>query len=313
MKDRILVRAHSLGQAAQPRAMVLYFGISLLLHLIFIGSLVFWPETAPRRRLSPGAINVSLVSLPGPPASAPAQIQKPAPQPAAKTIAVPKKEEKPVPKAAVIETPPPKPEPLPIEKKPEKTVSLAPPEKKIKAKTSLKKKTQDRQKMIQQAVTKVQKKVEKSPSESVRQAIDRLKKKVAQTEASNDQTSSTPQATTGVTGSGQPGATGFGGQRALELIDLYKIEVAFQVERRWAFSQQLAGGNRVLEAKLVFKVLPSGEVTDIRFTAKSGNAYLDDSAYKAVVKANPVSPHPAGLRMPYVTVPLRFTPEGIRK
>ncbi|MBT8372589.1 MAG: hypothetical protein KJO34_16610, partial [Deltaproteobacteria bacterium] len=183
MKDRMLVRAHPLGQAAEPRAMVLYFGISLLLHLIFIGSLVFWPETAPRRRLSPGAINVSLVSLPGPPASAPAQLQKPAPPPAAKTIAVPKQEEKPVPKAAVIETPPPKPEPLPIEKKPEKTVSLAPPENKIKAKTSLKKKTQDRQKMIHQAVTKVQKKVENSTSESVRQAIDRLKKKVAQTEA----------------------------------------------------------------------------------------------------------------------------------
>jgi colicin import membrane protein len=313
MKERTYVHANPLGQDTDSRTMVLYFGISLLLHIIFIGSMVFWPESAPRSKFKPGAINVSLVSLPGPPAAAPAPAQKPAPQPAPKAVAVPKKEEKPPPKAAVIEPPPPKPKPVPIEKKPEKKVSLAPPEKKIKAKKSLKKKTQDREKMIKQAVSGVEKKVEKSTSDSVKQALDRLKKKVAQTEASGARTSSAAKTTTGVAGGGQPGATGIGGQRTLELIDLYKIEVAFQVERRWAFSQQLAGGNRNLEAKLVFKVMPSGEITDIRFTAKSGNSYLDESAYRAVVKANPVSPHPDGLRTPYVTVPLRFTPEGIRK
>ena len=62
----------------------------------------------------------------------------------------------------------------------------------------------------------------------------------------------------------------------------------------------------------VFMVLPSGEVTDIRFTERSGNSYLDESAYKADVKASPVSPHPQGIRELYVTVALRFTPQGIR-
>jgi colicin import membrane protein len=60
-------------------------------------------------------------------------------------------------------------------------------------------------------------------------------------------------------------------------------------------------------------VMPDGEITDIRFTERSGNAYLDESAYRAIVKANPVSPHPTGIRTPYVTVGVRFTPEGIKK
>jgi colicin import membrane protein len=67
-----------------------------------------------------------------------------------------------------------------------------------------------------------------------------------------------------------------------------------------------------MQASLVFRVLPSGEVTDIRFTERSGNSYLDESAYKAIVKAGPVSPHPEGVRALYVTVALRFTPQGIR-
>ena len=98
----------------------------------------------------------------------------------------------------------------------------------------------------------------------------------------------------------------------MELTDIYKIEVAFQVERHWAFSEQLAGDGRALQASLVFRVLPSGEVTDIRFTERSGNSYLDESAHKAIVKASPVSPHPEGVRTLYVTVALRFTPQGIR-
>ena len=103
-----------------------------------------------------------------------------------------------------------------------------------------------------------------------------------------------------------------GGKRALDLIDIYKLEVAFQVERHWAFSEQLAGDGRALQASLVFRVLPSGEVTNIRFTERSGNSYLDESAYKAIVNASPVSPHPEGARATYVTVALRFTPQGTR-
>lgn len=317
MKKRPVAPAYPMWPGIDSRTMVFYVGISLVIHLIFIGTVIIWPASSPRPRLGQGAINVSLVSLPGPPAApatapAPAPVTAPEPAPAAKPVAVPEKEIKQAPEAPVIETPPAK--APPVEPQPAKTVSLAPEQRQPKAKKSLKKKTQNRQKMIDRALSGVEKNVAKSQSDSVKQALDRLKKKVAQSEAAGvAQPGQTAKESAGATGAGIPGATGAGGQRALEIADLYKIEVAFQVERNWAFSQQMAGDGSAQQASLVFRVLPSGEITDIRFTQKSGNAYLDDSAYKAIVKANPVSPHPVGIRVPYVTVALRFTPEGLRK
>ncbi len=307
MKTKAYAHAYPMGTGVGSRTMVLYFGISLAIHLILFGSVVFWPASVPKPRFSPGSISVNLVSLPGPPSAAPAAVSKPP----AKPVAAPKKEVKTAPIEEMVAIAPPK--TLPEIKKPKKTVSLTPKPKKILPKKSLKKKTQDRQKMIDHALTKVKKKVEKSETDSVSQALDRLKKKVEQTESSRVQAGSTGQAAAGAGGGGVPGATGSGGQRRLELIDLYKIEVAFQVERNWAFSQQLAGEGQTLQVSLVFKVMSGGEITDIRFTERSGNSYLDESAYRAIVKANPVSPHPTGIRTPYVTMGVRFTPEGIRK
>jgi len=298
MKKNIHSHAYPLGMGTDSRMMLFYFGISLFIHLSLIGYMVLLPESAPRQRFSAGSINVSLVSLPGPPASAPA--------PASKTVVIPKPETKKTAKAPVIEEPP------PATPKPQKTVSLASDKRKWKVKKSLKKKTINRRKMIDQAVSGVQEKVENSKSDSVNQAIEALKKKVAQTQTNAVQTGKSARAATGTAGSGAPGTTGSGGKRALDLIDIYKIEVAFQVERHWAFSEQLAGNSSARQASLVFRVLPSGEVSDIRFTERSGNSYLDESAYKAIIKASPVSPHPEGVRALYVTVALRFTPQGIR-
>lgn len=309
MKKRPYAPAYPMGTGIESRTMVFYFGISLVIHLIFIGSVVFMPEFSPRPRVGQGAIHVSLVSLPGPP-QAVGPATSPVPAPVAKTVAVPKKEIKPAPEAAIIDTPPS--EPVPVSPKPAKTVSLAPKQQKPKVKQSLKKKTQNRPKMINQALSGVQQTVEKSQADSVRQAIARLKKKVAQSEAAASQPGQEASAMKGAAGSGIPGATGSGGRRALEIADLYKIEVAFQVERHWAFSQQLAGNDKMLQTKVVFKVLPNGELTDIEFTKHSGNSYLDESVYRAIVKASPVSPHPAGINLPYVTVAVRFTPEGLK-
>ena len=303
--------ASAMGAGIESSAMSLYFGISLIIHLVFIGSVVFLRDATPPLRLGQGAINVSLVSLPGPPQAAQAPAPSPVAKPAAKAVAVPKKENQPPAKVPVIEPPPPRPQP--VSPKPAKTISLAPQKPKPKAKKSLKKKTQNRQKMIDQALSGVQQNIQNSQPDSVRQAIDRLKKKVAQSEAEKSGPAQSAKDFPGATGAGVPGAAGTGGRRALEIADLYKIEVAFQVERHWAFSQQISGDRRSLQSSLVFRVLPGGEITDIRFTQKSGNSYLDDSAYKAIVKANPVSPHPDGIRLPYVTVALRFTPEGLRK
>ncbi|MBW2592274.1 MAG: TonB C-terminal domain-containing protein, partial [Deltaproteobacteria bacterium] len=62
---------------------------------------------------------------------------------------------------------------------------------------------------------------------------------------------------------------------------------------------------------LVFKIMPDGEIRDIFFTDRSGNNYLDESAYNAIQKSNPVKGHPEGTRRSSVEMGLEFTPEGI--
>jgi len=74
----------------------------------------------------------------------------------------------------------------------------------------------------------------------------------------------------------------------------------------------LAGRQSKLKALLVFKVMPDGEIKDVFFTDRSGDSYLDESAYKAVIKSNPAPPHPKGLVRPFITVGLRFSPEGVK-
>ena len=283
---------------------------SLLLHAAVVLLILSAPSLGSAPRIPPGgAITVSLVSAPGP--GGPAAVS-PAPAEAAAAEKPPAAAAPPPAPAPVRETPPP-PVARAVPEPPKPEVSLAP--KPIQEKKSLKEATKDPRKMIDRAIERIEKKVaEPEPGAAVAQAIEQLKKKLAEEEKR------APAAGTGGAGAGgTPGAAGAGsggggggGPGTITALDIYRAAIAAQVERNWAFSPQLAGGNRNLRVGLVFKVLPNGEITDIRFTERSNNAYLDESAYRAILKSNPAPPHPPSVREPFVVVAIRFTPEGIR-
>jgi len=282
------------------------FLLSFGLHLLLIGALVYIPMRFSTPRLPPGAISVSLVALPGPAPSAGAgdggpAVEKPKPAEVPKPVEAPK----PAPEKPAVPVAEPAPKPVPAAPKPE--VSLAPP--KVKEKKSLKEETKNPQKMIEQAIDRIEKKVKEPDSGSVNAAIDRIRKKLGEGEAAQPRPGPPGAA---VPGAGSGGGGGGGGPGQIEPIDIYRAEIAYQVEKNWAFSPQLAGGDKKLQAGLVFKVLPNGEITDIRYVDRSNNAYLDESAYRAIAKSSPVKPHPQTIKMPYVQVAIRFTPEGIR-
>jgi colicin import membrane protein len=282
------------------------FLLSFGLHLLVIGALVYIPMRFSTPRLPPGAISVSLVALPGPGPSAGAgdggpAAEKPKPAEAPKPVETPK----PPPEKPAVPVVEPAPKPVPAAPKPE--VSLAPP--KVKEKKSLKEETKNPQKMIEQAIDRIERKVKEPDPGSVNAAIDRIRKKVAEGEAAQARPGPPGGA---VPGAGPGGGGGGGGPGQIGPIDIYRAEIADQVEKNWAFSPQLAGGDKKLQVGLEFKVLPNGEITDIRYKDRSNNAYLDESAYRAIAKSSPVKPHPPTIRMPYVPVAIRFTPEGIR-
>ncbi|MGD2186729.1 MAG: hypothetical protein PVI71_11410, partial [Desulfobacterales bacterium] len=142
------------GKDTHSQSMIFPLGISFLFHLVVIGALIFMPDFGSGSRFRAGVVNVSLVSLPaaGPDSGGP-------PAAAIKTKPV---EKKPPQKPAVKV---PEPKPVPVVKKPPKAVSLAP--KKAKIKKSLKKKTLDREKIIDSAIERIEKKVEKTKTDSV--------------------------------------------------------------------------------------------------------------------------------------------------
>jgi colicin import membrane protein len=182
---------------------------------------------------------------------------------------------------------------------------------KKKVKRSLKKKTFKSSKVLKSAIDRIEKTVEQTRPAPLKEAFERLEQEVEEREAVNHLEPEVTKDESGLSAR-LPAGSGVSIKKTLELINIYRVEIAYRVQKSWAFSGQLAGDAENLQASLVFKVMPNGEIKDIFFTDRSGNSYLDESAYKAIVKSNPVDPHPEGISKPYVNVGLRFTPEGVR-
>jgi len=300
MKDIKQAYAHRYqGSGSDSRWVALSFGISIFIHFILIGTLIFLPERMPRSRFLSGVVSVSLVTLPG---KAPASGSIP------QTVAKPKKEIKKPPKAKIPKITPPPQKPVVATAKPKKAVSLAP---KPKKKTSMKKKTIDRPKMIESAINQVQQKVDDSDAASVKAAINRLKKQVKETEDSAPPQAAMRKGSGAGAGMGQGSGDG-NGPRTLEAIKIYQAEIQYRIQKNWAFSQQLAGNSTELEAVLAIKITRNGEIEDIWFDRKSGNNYLDESAHKAIMKSNPLPPLPNDYIGLFYKIGLIFGPKGLK-
>jgi colicin import membrane protein len=277
--------------------------VSLICHIVFLMLVVFAPSLRIETPPAQSVINVSMVSL------------KTTASPTTATPAAERRTPK-TEKTPAVEQPP--------VKTPEKTVRK-PAEKAAKPtptpKTSLKKKTFKSTEVVKHAIRQLEEK-KKAPAagqkeqasspEMLKSALERLRQEVGKAESAKLAAPGNAPAGEGGNAGGKLGKFNEDGKRKAELIDLYRLEVAFQIQKQWAFNEQLAGGDKSLVAAIVFKVMPDGEIRDIFFTDRSGNTYLDESAYKAIVKSNPVDSHPKGLNQPYVEMGIRFTPQGIR-
>ncbi len=283
MKNRRHHRAYwPQGIQDDPRVFLLFFAVSTIGHIIFFAVLIFVPGYATHKKPSLSVISVSMVSLPALEKAMMSDQRQPEAQDVkVSAVTIPENDHQ---------------RPTPVSVKPQKE----------KIKQSLKKKTFKSSKVVKSAITRIEKKVIESRPDHVKQAIDRLKDQVEKTEAIDLEKHKN------ITGPGILGGSGTGSKKVLELIDIYRVEVAFQIQKNWAFPEQLVGARTDLVAELAFTILPNGEIKDIWFDKSSGNRYLDESAKKAIMKSNPVRPHPPGINKPFVNVGLRFTPKGVR-
>ncbi|MFY9707709.1 MAG: TonB family protein [Desulfobacterales bacterium] len=287
------------------RTLFFYIGISLLLHIVLMTVFIIMPALTPSRIYIPSAVNVSLVSIPAlgnGAAKAPA-LEKPVVE-----STVPEKPaatKEPVVKPVPVKPPPPPP-------KPEAEVSTAPtPKPNTKKKESLKHKTFKPSEVIKDAVSKMEKNVEDTRPSKLEETLNRLKKQVEKEDRSRKTEAGVGP---GQVGSmvGSPTGTGLTSGQFQGRVQVYQAEIAYQVQKNWVFSELMSGGRTDLEAILGFKIRPNGEISDIWFDQRSGNTYLDESAYRAIVKSNPLPPLPTGLFSGDYTVGIRFGPKGIK-
>jgi colicin import membrane protein len=294
-----LIKEHT---ARGERSPLLWpFLISIIGHLLLFGMIIFKADYKPGIDFNPLSMNVQMVSLADLPAAAPAaKVSEEGAPPVVEKRA-------PAPRQAPVSVAPQKPAA-------EAEISTAPTPPKVK--TALKYQTFKPDKVLEKTMQQLEKKVESTPARPTEDTFKRLREQVAQSERSTEGTQvgtaegtgNTPQGT-GTAAFGP--AEGGGGRGEIELVDLYRMEIAYHVQKNWAFAEQMAGLSKRMMALIVFKVMPDGTINDIFFTQRSGNSYLDESAYKAIVKSSPAKPHPSGLRAAYIEMGLRFTPEGV--
>ncbi|MDY0040498.1 MAG: TonB family protein [Desulforhabdus sp.] len=135
---------------------------------------------------------------------------------------------------------------------------------------------------------------EESPSSSPAQSGESAKKA----------TSGTPEGS--AHGSAQAGSGS--GQVGLARR-LYYTEIWNAIRSKWALPDFLK--EQSLEAILIVSIRRDGKILNLRFEKRSGNALFDESAERAVIKADPLPPFPAIYSPPQEDIGVRFRPEDL--
>ncbi|MBF0397745.1 MAG: TonB C-terminal domain-containing protein [Desulfobacterales bacterium] len=286
--------------------------IALFALCFFINN--YWQSSS--NNILPGVIDVTLISMPGSPGGktpvkpepkSELPVEKPMDKPKIeepKTVEQPKQPEVKKTEPVIIEKPKVQPEHKKLPTPPPDAVSLAPkkeppkpPVKDVQEKTQPKDDSLDK-KALDDAIAKLQKKVTGSRPQALNNAIAKLKRQVSETGEGEGE------------GTGGIG-NGSGGGRLADRMDLYKLQIAYEIQKNWAFSEHIAGSSSELEVRIVIKIMPDGKIGDVWFDKKSGNTYLDDSAYRAVMKS--ILPSlPEEYTKQFLNLGLSFTPSGLK-
>lgn len=178
-------------------------------------------------------------------------------------------------------------------------------------------KTEKTQQKEPEKTKTAEKQNDKQQEGNLSDALNRLRKKVAEQGSlsqgkGGEGKGSGGKGAEGDSGEGQgfkgvPGGTGKGGASAEQQLI---FNIVSRIQENWVFNDSLAKMDKNLEVTILIKILKNGEIRDIIFETRSGNAYLDESAKKAIMKVNPLPPLPAGMYS--YDLGLIFTPQGLK-
>lgn len=175
-----------------------------------------------------------------------------------------------------------------VVKKATPTKRIAAPKKKAKpviiAKRTLKKETakvkktkSSPSKMIDQAISKIERKVKKEDKGHVDQAIAKLEQRTKGSEETG-----APQGRGGVASGGMP-------------MMIYRAEAEEWIKSNWSYPVAL-DSQKDLEAVVVLMVKRDGSILKNHFERRSTKTIFDESVMRAIERSDPLPPFPEGYR-----------------
>ena len=252
--------------------------LSGLLHVVLLLALVSAAAPSRSKPRPPQSYTVSLVA---PTALEPAPAPPPVPKPQPPKIEV---------KEPKVEAKKPKAEP----KKPERKPVVATPKEpvKIAARKKPRPKNPAAKKPPAQQPARAKKPPAKEPEEQGPSAEDREQQIVAALEKVRQRVQADRRQTVETSHSTSPSGGGGGDTlRGLPFI-LYTQEVKHRVKQSWIVAEHKSG----LTAVVRFGILADGEVVGVELAERSGDSVFDESAMRAVRKADPLPPPPEAYR-----------------
>lgn len=99
-----------------------------------------------------------------------------------------------------------------------------------------------------------------------------------------------------------------GNLEAGRALELYRAQVAHKVQQNWTY---VGGGNTGGSVIVAFRITRIGRVQRLVVQQSSGDSHVDESARRAILKAEPFSPIPEAVSDTEVVVRLRFTDKGV--
>jgi TonB family protein len=251
--------------------------VSLGLHVLLVAALVLWPGWHASRRITFAPVySVRLVGPPRLPAPA-----APKPKPAVRVKPKPKSPARPAPRPKPAAS---KKEAIGLKKK-----KAAKPKRRVRAKPTPK---VDDSAELDKRIRRLQRKV--AAERALERAISRIQSRVA----SRNNT--------------LPGAfaSAGGGQLSMR-FQVYYTQLWEKIRRHWVVPEALVQNTRGLMAVIVMRIRKDGSLAKVWLEQSSGNPRFDTSALRAVERAAPFPPLPAGLRQPVHEVGVRFRIEDI--
>lgn len=252
---------------------------SILFHVVIFAAVLFVPGSMPTRAIRGVVYEVNLVEM--------GQDRSPK---SGKGAVAPS--EKPQDKVSVS-------------KRAEPAKRIAPPKPQEKALVIAKKTVQKEEvkktpevpppsKRIEDAVSKIQKKVAAEQKDHLKTALSAIEKKVGS--ENQDQVNEAISRLQGrVAAPGREGSGPAGGGVAGKIMDIYIMQVTARIRENWSYPATLASErDKDLEAVFILRVNKEGKILMSWFDKKSSNALFDQSVVKAIERSDPLPPFPPG-------------------